>query len=53
MGNRRKTYSNGFKTKIVLEVLENNATINKLASGYKEAEHGLKDYIYFYSHKIP
>jgi transposase-like protein len=27
MSTKRKTYSNEFKTKVVLEVLENNATI--------------------------
>jgi hypothetical protein len=31
---KRKNYSNEFKTKLVLEVLENNATINKIASKY-------------------
>jgi putative transposase len=34
MSTKRKTYSNEFKTKVVLEVLENNATINEIASKY-------------------
>ncbi len=34
MSSKRRTYSNEFKTKIVLEVLENNATINEIASKY-------------------
>ncbi|MFP3256963.1 MAG: transposase [Candidatus Nanopusillus acidilobi] len=34
MNTKRKTYSNEFKTKVVLEVLENNATINEIASKY-------------------
>lgn len=34
MSVKRKSYSNEFKAKVVLEVLENNATINEIASKY-------------------
>jgi len=34
MSTKRKTYSNEFKTKVELEVLGNNATINEIASKY-------------------
>jgi transposase-like protein len=32
MSTKRKTYSNEFKTKVVLEVLENNAYLSKIVS---------------------
>jgi len=32
MSTKRKTYSNEFRTKVVLEVLENNACLSKIAS---------------------
>jgi len=34
MSTKRKTYSNEFKAKVVLEVLENNTCLNEIASNH-------------------
>ena len=35
MSKKRKTYSADFKSKVILELLEGNKTINELASSYE------------------
>jgi len=44
MSRKRKSYSAEFKTKVVLELLEGEKTVNEVASKYEILPKSLKDW---------